>query len=86
MTETMKALAKQMLNWADAERATRAVIVIAFEKIDDKKADGILSIGGTDENLVIGLKAALKRGVRPQGSPRRGREAAHHRRSPRPLR
>lgn len=59
MTETMKALAKQMLNWA-AERATRAVIVIAFEKIDDKKADGILSIGGTGENLVIGLKAALK--------------------------
>lgn len=27
MTETMKALAKQMLNWADAERATRAEAV-----------------------------------------------------------
>jgi hypothetical protein len=56
----MKALAKQMLNWANAEKATHAVIVIASEKIDDKKADGILCIGGTNENLVLGLKAALK--------------------------
>lgn len=60
MTETMKALAKQMLNWANAEKATRAVIVIASEKIDDKNADGLLCIGGTGENLVIALKAALK--------------------------
>lgn len=56
----MKALAKQMLNWVNAEKATRAVIVIASEKIDDKKAHGILCTGGTGENLVSGLKTALK--------------------------
>lgn len=35
MTETMKALAKQMLNWADAERATLAVKQLTIDEALD---------------------------------------------------